>query len=262
MKKHPNIYVPSKGNPNYFSLRYDRDHTWYKKQFEGATVSQVTIDKSTSYFRIDSVPKRIYDYDENTEIIIILRDPIERIYSHYCMLAKDGKKSRNIKKEIKDSKNLLKEGKYYTRISRFKEYFDLNKIHIFHFGCLKESPKLYWRKILQTLKVDDSVVPAIVEKKHHTRGGMPRFRNFYSKLVEINRFISNHSEIYERTFEWLSVNGFVKPIRKLLGDKRFPELDEELKTWLRKYYKNDVRNLRKLLGKKSPTWTKKYIGLQ
>ena len=59
---------------------------WYAKIYEGASPTQLLIDGSTGYTRYPEVPntvERLYAHAPDAKLIYLMRDPVERAYSHY-----------------------------------------------------------------------------------------------------------------------------------------------------------------------------------
>lgn len=88
---HPNIHAGSKKELHYFSLETNflKGNDYYQHQY----CENIDTDQNFSYF-IDSTPiylylpycaQRIYLYNRNAKLIVLLRDPIERAYSAWNM---------------------------------------------------------------------------------------------------------------------------------------------------------------------------------
>ena len=58
-----------------------------EKQLQRPTYS---IDATANYFEFPESAKRIYEYNSEAKIILLLRNPVERAYSHYKMAASYG----------------------------------------------------------------------------------------------------------------------------------------------------------------------------
>jgi len=99
LKQHPQIYIPAIKEPHYFAsdlvdpivrnvVRTKED---YLALFAKARNYKARGEASTSYFtHWKQVPERIKATIPDARIIILLRDPIERAYSSYLMLVRQG----------------------------------------------------------------------------------------------------------------------------------------------------------------------------
>lgn len=134
MRRHPNIIMGSTKELHYFTLKFDRPVSWYIEQFPDRPDDVFAIDASPTYFDMakdKKIPQRIKNTIPNTNLILCVRDPIERSISHYYQLQK--------------SKNT---GKYFKSLS-LNEFFDqaLNMSwdkknpFAYHFRCAIEFSK-------------------------------------------------------------------------------------------------------------------------
>lgn len=68
----------------YFSVCYDaNDSDGYSYLYRNVKSEQKSFESTSDYFHTEDVPERIFRHNEQTKIIILLRDPVERIWSHY-----------------------------------------------------------------------------------------------------------------------------------------------------------------------------------
>ena len=74
----------------------------YKQLFKGGENYTAIGESSTAYMTNPSVPEKVKKHVPDMKIIAILRNPIERAYSHYRMFVKEGIEVRSFKRSIKD----------------------------------------------------------------------------------------------------------------------------------------------------------------
>lgn len=80
--EHPAVLPASTKQVDYFDVGFDRGHAWYVAQFpreQGA----VTGEASPYYMVHPHAPRRIRDFRPDIRLIAILRNPVDRSYSHY-----------------------------------------------------------------------------------------------------------------------------------------------------------------------------------
>jgi len=149
LKQHPDIYMSPIKEPNYFAkdidinlFRKDYKKTAlidtqkyfskpkleelhlafiteledYIKLFQKVSNEKVIGETSVSYLYSKVAAKEIKKLVPDAKIVIILRDPIERAYSHYLMNLKEGLiTERNFIKEILvDYNKSYKDGEFLT----------------------------------------------------------------------------------------------------------------------------------------------------
>jgi hypothetical protein len=79
---HPGIYCPEQ--PVYFFDRYlDRGLEWYRQQFSAAPATAAVGDGSPNYMYFPEVPALIAGRLPGVRLVAVLRNPVDRAYSHY-----------------------------------------------------------------------------------------------------------------------------------------------------------------------------------
>lgn len=90
LSQHPQILGSRPKEVDFFSndVNYPRGQGWYHQSFinyKNPFKRLVSIEATPEYLYYDFVPKRIYNYNHNIKIIILLRDPVARCYSAWNM---------------------------------------------------------------------------------------------------------------------------------------------------------------------------------
>jgi hypothetical protein len=104
--QHPDVFMPSVKEPHYFSLRgakrllfrgkwldtpaWSSDPQTYAALFDSAGDQAIRADCSTSYLTAPEAPQGILETLGPVKLAVILREPIDRAYSHYLMGVRDG----------------------------------------------------------------------------------------------------------------------------------------------------------------------------
>lgn len=88
LSKHPNIRACKTKEPNFFNTHYDKDNmNKYYNLFPRRRPEDIYMDGSTLYMGNLKNADRIKRHMKNTKFIIMLRDPVERAFSHYKLQA-------------------------------------------------------------------------------------------------------------------------------------------------------------------------------
>ena len=95
---HPDVFMSPIKEPHYFSSDIDsralrigsRSAAKYKSLFSGAAYARVIGEASTTYLFSSVAAERIYREAKHPRILILLRSPVERAYSHFLMDMKMG----------------------------------------------------------------------------------------------------------------------------------------------------------------------------
>lgn len=97
-------------SPHYFYWHYDEGPRWYRSHF--ATIATrslaswrlraraVTGEASPNYLHDPRVPQRVRELIPQARIIVLLRDPVERAYSHYKERVRAGTESLSFEEAL------------------------------------------------------------------------------------------------------------------------------------------------------------------
>uniref|UniRef100_A0A4W6FI44 Sulfotransferase n=1 Tax=Lates calcarifer TaxID=8187 RepID=A0A4W6FI44_LATCA len=65
---------------------FQKGLSWYLSQMPYAFPDQLTVEKTPAYFTSSKVPKRIHQMNPDIKLLLILRDPTERVLSDYTQV--------------------------------------------------------------------------------------------------------------------------------------------------------------------------------
>jgi hypothetical protein len=106
---------------------YRRYHGHWPPQTNGR---QLRGEASPTYMPHPAVPARIAEYNPDIKLIFILRDPADRAYSHYKMLLRLRKETRDFRGALERGlrsrnrkRHYLQRGLYAEQIENFAEHF-------------------------------------------------------------------------------------------------------------------------------------------
>lgn len=80
---HPAVLPAARKELQFFSKHFDRGADWYRAQFPATAPGQVSGEATPYYLFHPAVPARLAAVAPAARLIVLLRDPVERAYSHY-----------------------------------------------------------------------------------------------------------------------------------------------------------------------------------
>jgi hypothetical protein len=83
LSEHPGVAPPVRKEIQYFSLHYDRGDSWYRTHFPLAGRRRVTFDATPYYLFHPAAPARAAATVPDAKLIALLRDPVDRAFSHW-----------------------------------------------------------------------------------------------------------------------------------------------------------------------------------
>lgn len=105
-----------------FDLDSEKKIEWYGSFFEEAGSEQLVGEDSTSYLPSRNAPKRIRELLPNVKLIFMLRNPVDRTYSHYRHLVNTGRATKTFEQELMHGDSTLHLRSLYK--PQLKRYFD------------------------------------------------------------------------------------------------------------------------------------------
>jgi Sulfotransferase domain len=80
---HPLIENPRRKEIHYFDENYHRGDAWYRRRFPFVEKPMLTGEATTAYLYAKDAPARAHALVPNAKLIVVLRDPVKRVISHY-----------------------------------------------------------------------------------------------------------------------------------------------------------------------------------
>lgn len=115
---HPEVCMSSRKEPHYFSLpeSYGRGVAWYESLFDHADPrARVFGESSTSYSTWEPALVRIRQQLGHPKMILILRDPLDRLLSHYRWMYAIGLENLSLSKALKAESRMRYDVDFHRR---------------------------------------------------------------------------------------------------------------------------------------------------
>ena len=267
LSEHPQVEMSSQKEPDYFSYKAINEQGMYYAKNRVDTLdkyeslfeqkeSVVYGEGSVSYLFYDNVAEDIKKYNPNAKIIIMLRNPIERAFSHYLMdyrlgLVSDSFENIITKKSKHKNAHLfyqqyIEVSKYTKQIQRYLNFFEKENILFIDYEDFKNNVSKTVDQVYDFLNISTEFA-ADINTKYNTFT-MPKNKGirFIYSFVFLRKILTFFLPIY-----------LVKNIRAFLfkADKK-PELLKETRSQLSIIFNNDIKKLDEVLGKNYSKWIK------
>ena len=278
LRQHPQVFIPVQKEPRFFfyneqdpqhlvpNPRVYRSITWkfadYIDLFRMAKDGQIMGEASPIYFRTHDTTikniKSIYgERHKDLKIIVILRNPVDRAFSHYLFAKKEGGKevlsfknainpqTTRRKSIAKSSTNYIKNGMYYRMLKAYIEAFP--NIKIFFFEDLKEIDKML-KDLFKFLDVDPYV--NIKTNVEVNPSGIPKSRMLVALIYAINDRLKRITPD-KYGLRLIGLRDYL--LRKVLYK---PELDQSTRVMLVNIFRDDITSLQGLTKRDLSHWLK------
>ena len=156
---HPEICMSRQKELNFFNRdkNWNKGVEWYKSNFVGqGKIYGESSPNYTDYPRSKNVPQRMFSIIPSAKLIYVVRNPIERIISHYIHLVAIGKEHQCIDRALSDldSNLYVTRSKYYFQLSQFLEFYSPSNILVISSEELSNYPQKVMAKVFHFLEVD------------------------------------------------------------------------------------------------------------
>ncbi|CAI5792481.1 HS3S2 sulfotransferase [Podarcis lilfordi] len=124
--------------PHFFDRHYERGLEWYRRLMPRTLETQITMEKTPSYFVTREAPRRIFNMSRETKLIVVVRNPVTRAISDYTQtLSKkpdiptfEGLSFRNRSLGLVDTSwSAIRIGLYALHLESWLQYFPLSQMH-------------------------------------------------------------------------------------------------------------------------------------
>ena len=268
LNNHPDVYMSPEKEPRFFSRMQpfpESQHCLpaisgeanYRRVFKGATSQRIIGESSTSYLWDNQTASLLKNRIPNARIIIILRDPVERAYSHYLMVIRDYRQSLPFLEALKedmerkgkvlgDSHFYMEFGLYYEQVKRYLKAFKPHQVLILMSEDLAKKTTDTLHQIAEFLNIDPAPFNLVNSGEMHNPFLAPRGR--LARLGLSFQFPGNRLRYSIRKLLPRPVRWFIHD-RLLLKKADKPPIDERAKRLLIDIYAPDLKKLEHLLSR-------------
>ena len=184
LRQHPDIYMPEKKELHYFDeAPFNNDLLeGYAKQFSGANGASAVGEVTPEYIFFDWVPELIAKTLGHVRLVFVLRNPIERAYSHYWLMILTRReylsfgqaikrKPEQLQKEFLSWRNhsYVQRGIYFEQIKNYLQYFDRDQMLFVISEQFYKDPQRIMNEICSFLAVDHRFTFKTEQYRHHMK---------------------------------------------------------------------------------------------
>jgi hypothetical protein len=149
--QHPDCYVPPAKDLYFFDRHYARGWDWYAAHFRAAGSCRAVGELSHDYLFSPVAARRIAGDMPQARLITILREPVERSFSHYLYMIRSGRTRLPFEQALDQFPELIHNSLYARHLQPYFELFERPRLGVFYFDELRRSPQSLARNILAFL---------------------------------------------------------------------------------------------------------------
>lgn len=279
LKQHPQVYMSPLKETNFFALEgqkleYCVSGTQevfldsitsvedYTAQFQGVLTETAIGEASPLYLYSSTAAERVKHYLPNANLIVVLRNPVERAYSNFLHLVRDDLEPLDNfalalqQEEIRVRDNwwwgwhYVNVGFYYAQLKRYLDRFECHQIKIYLYEDLQADLKSTLSSIFQFLCIDATFVPDTSIRYNAT--GMPKSKALHTFLMRPNPVKSVLKPLLPANIrQRITVNTINRVSQKNLHK---PQLPSDLRRQLIQVYEQDILMLQDTIQRDLSRW--------
>lgn len=217
LREHPEVCMADNKEVHFFDNENNfssgkADYSKYHTSFTPNKKHKLLGEATPIYMYWADSPRRIWEYNSNIKIIILLRNPVERAYSHWNMSRLKNKENLSFGEAIRIEKercrlslpqqcrahSYIDRGFYYEQLKRIWTYFPKDNTLILKSEDLKKNPNKILNDICDFLEIMH--FKKISHKDVHTR----KYESTMDEKDRIHLISIYHQEIkkIERELKW------------------------------------------------------------
>ncbi len=253
LKEHPKICMPRLKSTCFF------DQSGFSQQrldraLRRCQVAQKSGEFSPTYLYQERIVQQIKLYNPDIKLIVSLKDPTQRTYSHYLhRISLHSSKWSGFLSAVKQAPIFTEHSFYYKYLKNYFDNFPKEQILVLFTEDIKKDPHSLISRMYDFLEVDSSFVPKIINHKVsptafkttylgkfiHKALGQPLQISELGKLTKnipfVRRFYLKLAEVYS-------------------SDKDKPIMSEEASDYLHSLFQEDITKLERLIDKDLSHW--------
>jgi hypothetical protein len=284
LEQHPQVYMSPVKEPNFFAFEGEElgsrrpgdrkaiGHASitnledYRALYARATDEKALGEASHSSLYSPRAVERIKHHVPNAKLIAILRNPVDRAYSHFLHSLRTGTEPlSNFAEALRDEASGARKasrrqgyfdiGLYGEQLRRYFDAFGRDQVRVYLHEDLNSSPHETMRDIFRFLYVDDSFVPDVSLRRNVS--GFPKNKTL-DKYLRRPYPVKRVLKLYlPGAVRWrLSVSFDALKTRNLIEP---PKLQPELRHQLTEAYREDVLKLQEVIGRDLSAWLEVHV---
>ena len=256
LSKHPDVLMPKKRKEiDFFNKNWERSFEWYLNCFKYDTASGVPIaigDVSPGYSLNEKCAYRVAQCKTVSKFIYIVRNPVNRLVSHYHHHLQVTNEKKSIDDFVKYNRFIaIDNGLYAQNLKRYLQYFSLNQLLILVFEEAFRDIVTTTHRIAHFLEIDPAKFYQIPGKIGEA--GIPRHGKALAWFHKRAHFLRKYD------LDWLISLGHRIKLREFFtGTSSKISITQEQRNNIFLEYVDDIREFETLTGFDLSNWKQEF----
>jgi len=272
LKQHQDVFLPSFKEPHFFDSdeSWNKGSKWYMSSYYAKANHHSVGDFTPTYLSHELSPSRILEVlGDKIKFVVILRNPIDRAYSHYLHTKRDQyedfsflkalekeEQRTNYYKKKKDYIGMIRfayqeQGMYAKQLARYFKLFDREQFYITTFDDFVSKQEHVIKEICDFLGLQEQEgIQYILQSNKFSK----------ARSVALKNVIKNPSVI-KKIAKWLipsfpvrqKIRNYIQGLNNKSAEKK-PLSEVDRKNCYKRYFKKEIQLLEELLSINLTHW--------
>ena len=266
LNQHPDVFLPKTKEAHFFDEdeKFEKGLEWYVNTFFNESKNEKILGScNPEYMYFEEVPKRMFQtLGKNVKLIFLLRNPVNRAYSHYLMSKRRCFEELSFTDALNQEKNRINKdyfnkthfsyatrGFYSEQIKRYLKYFPKENMMFIRFedDFIKNRTKTI-KEIISFLDLEK--IDLDVDLKSNVARSS-RFK-FIQKFIYKQNIIKSIFSIFISQKMKNKIRSWIYKL--VMKPEKKSELSFEFKNSLLQHYKEDIKELENITEKSFSSW--------
>lgn len=246
---HPEVAGARTKELHFFDGYFDRGLGWYEQQFAGPPNAKAVGEATPNYCYDDQAVPRMAETLPEVRVIMVLRNPIDRAYSHFWHSRARDKESLDFEAALdaeperlrggrmaRSNHSYVDAGRYLTQMQRIYDHFPKEHVLVQIFEEMVADPDASYQEACRFIGVDDGFEPPELGQ---VTNPYITFRSMRARDL-IRRLPGRTKRIFGPLL-----------VKK---NATYPEMATSTRARLRDEFADDITGLESLLGRDLDVW--------
>ena len=199
---------------------YENGYSWYQQKMPSCQNSEITIEKSPSYFFTRKVHSRVFRFNKDIKLLLIVREPVTRLISDYTQL---------LHKHVADNFTFMS-FEEFVRMEMGGDKDEENSIHIYNNAMTRSIYAKQMKKWMRYFPLSQI----------HVIDGERLINKPWEEIGRVENFLMLEHEIEKSNFYYNNTKGFyclkTKGCLRESKERQHPDVSAELLHKLRIFF--------------------------
>lgn len=240
----PGIFMCTPKEPCYFSdnVCFSKGPEWYASLFEAGGPGDLCGESSTHYSKLPTYPgtaERMYQALPDAKIIYVMRDPIDRIISHFIHEWTERTVDGSIDAVVRAVPRFIQYSQYAYQLHPYLELFGADRVLPVFYERLKVMPQEELQRITQFIGLRDRPMWHHDSTRHNVSAERLRKSPWRDALIDFPPAAWIRRNLVPKAFrDW---------VKSAWQMRNRPQLSESTRNWLASQLDSDLNSLGSLL---------------